>query len=141
MLTITEISDADVDAVIALWQRCGLTRPWNEPGRDIAFARQSPNATILVGRDGGAVAASVMTGHDGHRGAVYYVGVDPAHRGRGHGRAIMRAAEDWLRGRGMWKMNLLIRGENEAARSFYKAIGYTLEPNVQMGRWFDGKPA
>ena len=36
-ISITPITDADVDAVIALWQRCGLTRPWNDPASDIAF--------------------------------------------------------------------------------------------------------
>ena len=35
-LVIAEITDADVAAVVALWQACGLTRPWNDPRRDIA---------------------------------------------------------------------------------------------------------
>src|SRR5207248_4305673 len=76
-LTISPIADADVEAVIALWQRCGLTRPWNDPAGDIAFARRGPNATILLGRAEGALVASAMVGHDGHRGWVYYVAVDP----------------------------------------------------------------
>lgn len=134
MLATSEITDADVAATIALWRRCGLTRPWNDPERDIAFARASPAATVLVGRSGGRLAASAMTGHDGHRGAVYYVGVDPDFRGRGFGRAIMAAAEAWLGGRGVCKLNLLIRGGNEQARGFYEAIGYDLEPNIQMAK-------
>ena len=28
--------------VIALWQACGLTRPWNDPAADIALARRGP---------------------------------------------------------------------------------------------------
>ena len=44
---------------------------------------------MLVGRDGGAIVATAMVGHDGHRGWVYYVAVDPDHRGKGYGRAIM----------------------------------------------------
>ena len=67
-LAITAITDADVDAVIALWQRCGLTRPWNDPAGDIAFVRRGDNATILIGRDGDAIVATVMVGYDGHRG-------------------------------------------------------------------------
>ena len=83
------IEDGDVADVIALWQRCGLTRPWNDPAADIALARKGANATVLVGRDDGAIVASVMVGHDGHRGWVYYVAVDPDHRIKGYGRAIM----------------------------------------------------
>ena len=82
---------------MALWQRCGLTRPWNDPHADIALARRRDNSTVLIGRDNGAIVATVMVGHDGHRGWVYYVAVDPDGRKRGYGRAIMAAAEDWLR--------------------------------------------
>ena len=101
-LQIAEMTDADVEDVVALWTRCGLTRPWNDPVADIAFARSSPNATVLVGCSGGAIAASVMVGHDGHRGAVYYVSVDPGLCAGGLGRPIRAAAADWLRARGVW---------------------------------------
>src|SRR5204863_3837699 len=100
-LAISPITDTDVDAVISLWQRCGLTRPWNDPAGDIAFVRRGANATILVGRADGAIVASTMVGHDGHRGWVYYVAVDPQQQRRDFGRAIMAAAEDWLRGQGV----------------------------------------
>ena len=49
-LAIADIADADVATVIALWQACGLTRPWNDPAADIALARRGPNSTILIGR-------------------------------------------------------------------------------------------
>src|SRR6266496_4165130 len=105
-LSIAPIEDADVAAVIALWQRCGLTRPWNDPAGDIAFARRGANAAILVGRVGDAIVASAMVGHDGHRGWVYYVAVDPTRERQDFGRAIMVAAEDWLRERSVAKVQL-----------------------------------
>ncbi|MDO9060511.1 MAG: GNAT family acetyltransferase, partial [Bradyrhizobium sp.] len=103
------IGVADTAGVISLWQRCGLTRPWNDPAADIALARTGANATVLVGRDGDAIVATAMVGHDGHRGWVYYVATDPEHRGKGHGRAIMDAAEDWLRLAGIEKLQLMVR--------------------------------
>ena len=58
-----------------------------------------------------------MVGHDGHRGWVYYVATDPKLRAKGYGRAIMNAAEDWLRAAGIAKLQLMVRRENAKARS------------------------
>jgi ribosomal protein S18 acetylase RimI-like enzyme len=142
-LAVTEITDADVEAVGALWARCGLTRPWNDPAADIAFARSAPGATILVGRKDGTMVASVMVGHDGHRGTVYYVSVDPNCQGEGLGREIMAAAEDWLKSQGVWKLNLMVRADNSKVIDFYQALGYATEERVNMAKWLDPskKPA
>ena len=93
-LSIAAIEDDDIASVIALWQRCGLTRPWNNPDADVALARKGPNATVLVGREDRKIVASVLVGHDGHRGWVYYVAVDPDCRHKGYGRIVMDSAED-----------------------------------------------
>ena len=138
-LAISDITDADVPAIIDLWQRCGLTRPWNDPAADIALARRGEDSTILVGRVEGAIAASTMVGHDGHRGWVYYVSVDPDHRGRDHGRTIMAAAEDWLRGRGVAKLMLMVRGDNTKVQAFYQALDYAMQDSVVFSKWLDGR--
>jgi len=138
-LTIAAIEDADVAAVIVLWQRCGLTRPWNNPAADIALARNGPNAAMLVGRDGRGIAASVLVGHDGHRGWVYYVAVDPDHRHKGYGRVIMDAAEDWLRGRGIEKLQLMVRPDNSQVQAFYQSLGYFEQERIIYAKWLDGR--
>ncbi len=138
-LAIAEIADADLAAVIALWQACGLTRPWNDPTADIALARRGPNSTILIGRDGDAIVATVMVGHDGHRGWVYYVATDPDRRARGYGRAIMNAAEVWLRAAGIAKLQLLVRRENARAGAFYQSIGYAEAQTIVFAKWLDGR--
>jgi ribosomal protein S18 acetylase RimI-like enzyme len=136
-LAIAEMTHDDVDAVTELWHRAGNTRPWNDPGADIAFAMRSPNSTLLVGRENGMVVATVMVGHDGHRGTVYYVAVHPEHQRKGFGGAIMAAAESWLRNCGIWKMNLLIRAGNLRAVEFYEAIGFEEQPRIYMEKWLD----
>lgn len=138
-LAVTEIADADIAAVIALWQACGLTRPWNDPASDIALARREPHSTVLVGRDGEAIVGTVMVGHDGHRGWVYYVATDPGRRGRGFGRAIMNAAEGWLRVAGIAKLQLLVRCENARAGAFYQSIGYAEVQSIVFAKWLAGR--
>lgn len=128
------VQDAEIAGVIALWKMCDLTRPWNDPDKDIAFARSGPASDLLVMVDDDTVIASVMVGHDGHRGIVYYVATHPDFQRRGLGAAAMRAAENWLTQRGVWKLNLLVRAENEAVRSFYEKLGYEVEPRLCMAR-------
>lgn len=138
-LTIKPIEDSEVAEVIALWHRCGSTRPWNDPAADIALARRGENSTVLIGKCGGALVASVMVGHDGHRGWVYYVTVDPDRRHHGFGRSIMDAAEAWLRARGIAKLQLMVRKDNAKVHAFYQSIGYYNQETVTFAKWLDGR--
>jgi ribosomal protein S18 acetylase RimI-like enzyme len=138
-LAIAPIADADIADVIALWQRCGLARPWNDPAADIALARSGANAAVLVGRDGSGIVASVLVGHDGHRGWVYYVAVDPDCRQKGYGRLIMNAAEGWLRGRGIEKLQLMVRPDNSQVQTFYQSLGYVEQERIIYAKWLDGR--
>ena len=138
-LAVSSITDADVAPTIALWQRCGLTQPWNDPAADIAFARRGPNSDILVGRCAGKLVATALVGHDGHRGWVYYVAVDPDAQGSGLGRAIMAAAEDWMRARGVLKVQLMVRPENGKVQAFYQTLGYGEQKRVIYAKWLDGR--
>jgi ribosomal protein S18 acetylase RimI-like enzyme len=138
-LSIAPIADADIPDVVALWQACGLTRPWNDPEADIALARRGPNSTLLIRRDGNAIVATAMVGHDGHRGWVYYVAVDQERRAQGHGRAIMNAAEDWLRQAGIAKLQLLVRRTNAKAGAFYQSLGYAEAETIVFAKWLDGR--
>ncbi len=121
---IRHYAETDFHAVVALWKSAGVWRPWNDPARDLAFACESSNATVLLGLDDDTVVTTAMAGEDGHRGWVYYVAVHPEHHGNGHGRQIMDAAEAWLRERGIWKVQALVRADNQAAGSFYERLGY-----------------
>ncbi|HYS86835.1 MAG TPA: GNAT family acetyltransferase [Bradyrhizobium sp.] len=138
-LTVAPIGDGDVADVIALWQRCGLTRPWNDPASDIALARKGENAAMLAGRDNSGIVASVLVGHDGHRGWVYYVAVDPDCRHKGYGRVIMDAAEHWLRRRGIEKLQLMVRPDNSQVQAFYRSLGYLEQERIIYAKWLDGR--
>jgi ribosomal protein S18 acetylase RimI-like enzyme len=123
-LQIRSMVDADLDEIVGLWSASGVSRPWNHPLKDIEFARKGSHSTILVGLLDGRLVASAMVGEDGHRGWVYYVATSPELQRSGLGRAMMTAAEAWLIERGVWKLQLLVRDDNEQARGFYERLGY-----------------
>ncbi len=134
---VRAMADREEAAVIALWEACGLTRPWNDPETDLAFARSKRSSDVLVGLVDGRIVASAMVGHDGHRGAMYYVSVHPDWRDRGLGAELVAAAEAWLRARGVWKVNLLVRAGNEQVLGFYGAQGYVTGTSVPIEKWID----
>lgn len=125
---------ADEAAIIALWQACGLTRPWNDPRKDIQRKLTAQPELFLVGESEGAPIASAMVGFDGHRGWVYYLAVHPGHQRRGHGRRLMAHAEQLLVERGCPKINLLVRTANGAVVDFYRALGYVQDEAVSLGK-------
>jgi ribosomal protein S18 acetylase RimI-like enzyme len=135
-LTIRPAAAEDEQAVIALWRVCDLVASYNDPAVDFAFARAGACSDVLVGEDEiGQIKGSVMVGHDGHRGWLYYVASDPDSRGAGFGRQMVTAAEDWLRERGVIKAQLLVRETNTKVVSFYEHLGFEVAPRVVMGKW------
>ena len=136
-MKIAPATAADRAAVVALWQTAGLTRPWNDPAADYDLALANPTSVVLLASDGAELAGSVMAGFDGHRGWVYYLAADPDRRKGGIGRALMQAAEQWLRDLGCPRVRLMVRADNLAARGFYQAIGYADQDVVTLGRTLD----
>ncbi|MEX0924220.1 MAG: GNAT family acetyltransferase [Rhodovibrionaceae bacterium] len=134
-LRIQAYADAGFAELVALWEACGLTRWYNVPERDLALWQRTASAEVLVGYDGDRLAASVCVGHDGHRGWVYYLAVDPAARGLGYGRRMMQAAEEWLLAQDCVKIHAIVRRSNAKVKGFYESIGYTESPCDFMERW------
>ncbi|TFC17909.1 GNAT family acetyltransferase [Cryobacterium glucosi] len=135
VMRIADLTPADFGSASALWDQAGLTRPWNPPELDLLRALAGETSTVLGLFDGKTLVGTVMVGHDGHRGWVYYLAVDDTHRGTGLGRRLMVAAEDWLRERGVVKLQLMVRSANAAVLSFYDRLGYE-DADVQVrAKW------
>lgn len=122
---------------VRLWRGCGLVRPWNDPDADLARALGGPSSTVLGAVADEQLLGAVMVGHDGHRGWVYYLAVRPEHRRHGVGRALMEAAESWLQGQGIPKLQLMVRADNTAVTEFYQRLGYVDQQVAVLGRFFD----
>lgn len=126
--------ESDEATVVALWQACGLTRPWNDPHKDIARKLTVQRELFLVGELDGRIMASAMAGYDGHRGWVNYLAVAPARQGHGHGAALMQRVEQELLARGCPKVSLLVRTTNDAVLAFYRRLGYAVDDAVPLGK-------
>ena len=133
-MEIREFQPTDEEAVIVLWERCGLVRPWNDPRKDISRKLKVRPDLFLVGVADRKVVATVMAGYDGHRGWINYLAVAPEERRRGRGRTMMREAENRLRSAGCPKINLQIRRANADVIAFYASLGYVQDEVVSMGR-------
>ncbi len=140
-MEIREFQIEDEQAVIDLWTRCGLIRPWNDPHKDIQRKLHVRPDLFLVGVSGGRIVAAVMAGYEGHRGWINYLAVAPDERRRGLARAIMAEAERRLRDAGCPKINLQIRRSNLEAVAFYEALGYAADDVVSMGKRLESDEA
>jgi ribosomal protein S18 acetylase RimI-like enzyme len=124
---------ADREPLVELWRSCELTRPWNNPYRDIERKVARDGENLLVLEENGELVGSVMVGYDGHRGWVNYLAVSPGRRGRGFGRMLMGHAEERLRALGCAKVNLQVRASNNAVIQFYLRMGYAVDDVVSLG--------
>ena len=131
---IRPFSLADSDAVVAIWQKCGLVRPWNDPHKDIARKLQVNPGLFLVAELNGRLAGTVMGGYEGHRGWINYLAVLPTFQKQGIGRALMETIEEKLLAMGCPKINLQVRSSNTAVIQFYGHIGYHIDEVVSLGK-------
>ena len=133
-MVVREYIEADQEAVITLWQACGLTVPHNDPRRDIERKLQVDRDLFLVGVAQGELVATVMGGYEGHRGWINYLAVDPSSRRKGYGQLMMKAVERRIRAKGCPKINLQVRTGNTAVIGFYTAIGYLEDKVIGLGK-------
>ena len=133
-MIVRQFKAQDTDQVVALWQGCELTRPWNNPLLDIERKQQQDDSLFLVGELDNHLIASVMGGYDGHRGWMYYLAVSPKHQRCGYARELISHLEQKLIALGCPKLNLQIRSDNIAVQEFYHEIGFTEDATVSMGK-------
>ncbi|MDZ8023841.1 MAG: GNAT family acetyltransferase [Nostoc sp. DedQUE11] len=124
----------DESAVIALWMRCGLTRPWNDPKKDIERKLCVQRHLFLVSIIGQEIVATVMAGYEGHRGWINYLAVAPQYQRQGIGKLMMLEAEQLLVEAGCPKINLQVRTTNTEVIKFYQHLGYVVDDVISLGK-------
>ena len=136
-LTLHELGTGDYGEILALWGGAGLSvRP---EGRDApaAFARQMAGGRqcVLGLRDGGRLVAVAVLTHDGRKGWINRLAVDPAYRRHGLAARLIGEAERWFTedvGLDIWAA--LIEGENAGSQALFDALGYRRHDVVYVSK-------
>lgn len=125
---LCDLDIADYPDILALWQRAGL--PVRPEGRDApaAFARQmAEGRQRVIGlrtAEGQLVALVVLT-HDGRKGWINRLAVDPANRRQGLASRLVAEAERWFtQGLDLAIWAALIEGDNRDSQALFDALGF-----------------
>jgi len=140
----TFVTGQDEDEWVGLNARAFATHPeqgaWTREDLDVREQEPwfDPDGFFLAVRDGQLVgfhwtkvhsqasgSAGQAQGDGGAIGEVYVVGVDPAERGTGLGRALTLVGLRYLRSRGLSQVMLYVDESNLAAISLYTSLGFT----------------
>ncbi len=117
---------SDYDDAIALWRSSeGLGLSAADDREPIArFLERNPGHSF-VARDGEALVAALLCGHEGRRGYLHHLAVAPSHRGRGLGRDLVRHALEALEAAGIAKCHLFVLSDNQEGLGFWARVGWT----------------
>ena len=134
-IEIREFSINDYDAAIELWQRIeGLEIAEGDDREGVAqFLARNPGLS-RVATDGSAIVGVALCGHDGRRGHIYHLAVDPAYQGRGLGKRLLDESLADLRGTGVKRVIIMVADDNPNGRQFWKRSGYEeISGAISMG--------
>jgi ribosomal protein S18 acetylase RimI-like enzyme len=115
----------DYDAAVELWKRVeGLEIAEGDDRESVGqFLERNPGLS-RVGTDGSAVVGVALCGHDGRRGHIYHLAVDPAYQGRGLGKRLLNESLEDLRRAGVKRVIIMVADDNPRGREFWKRFGY-----------------
>lgn len=130
--TIRAASLEDVPAVLALWREADAEVTETDDAPAVATLLARDPGALLVAADGDRLLGTIVVGWDGWRGQLSRLAVRPGVRREGLGTALVRAAEDRLRGLGARRIAAIVVDDHELALAFWTAAGYELAPHVRF---------
>jgi ribosomal protein S18 acetylase RimI-like enzyme len=130
-----EFSINDYDAALDLWQRVeGLEIAEGDDKESVAHFIERNSELSRVATDGSAIIGVVLCGHDGRRGYIYHLAVDPAYQRRGLGKRLLNECLAGLRQAGLKRALILVAHDNPRGRKFWLRHGWEEVPGpIVMG--------
>jgi len=128
----------DYEAAIALWQRAGL--PFEPEGRDspqaIARQLQTSRHLMFVAESNGHIVGTVFGSHDGRKGWINRLAVDPRYRRCGLAQQLIARAEEALSREGLIIVAALVEAPNEPSLRLFRKLGYEERKDIIYFRKF-----
>lgn len=126
----------DYEAAIELWKRVeGLEIAEGDDKESVSqFVKRNPGLS-RVATDGSMIVGVVLCGHDGRRGHIYHLAVNPEYHGQGLGRRLVKECFDRLRDAGIQRVIILVANDNSRGRQFWLGAGWEELPGaIAMGK-------
>lgn len=133
-LEIRSATEADVEAVLDLWERSGTHRTVTDDTAGVTLLLREAPGSLLLATDAGTVVGTVIAGWNGWRGGIYRIAVAPSHRRLGVGRALLSAATQRLEVMGARRIDAFVVRDDELARAFWESLApeWTQDPMEKL---------
>lgn len=132
-MKIRKFQESDKDSLIQLWQMVFPDDPPHNKPSKVIDAKLNVDDLIFIVEDNQELIGACIAGYDGHRGWLYAVAVDPAHRRKGIGEKLVKYSLRILKEIGCIKVNLQLRSSNTGVATFYQSLGFEVEDRLSMG--------
>ena len=134
-ISIREFGIRDYDSTVALWTKVeGLEIAEGDDKESVGqFLKRNPHLSHAA-TDGSTIVGVALCGHDGRRGHIYHLAVDPAYQGRGLGKRLLNKCLEKLRNVGLQRAIIMVAADNPHGQSFWKRSGWEeISAAVAMG--------
>lgn len=119
----------DYDEVLALWQSVeGVAINDADSRENMARYFERNPGLSFVATDGEAIVGAVICGHDGRRGYLNHLAVNPEYRRQGIGRRLVEHCLAGLNAAGIQKCNIMVLKDNHTGFAFWRECGYAEPP-------------
>src|SRR5438874_13532565 len=124
-ISIREFAIRDYDSAVALWTKVeGLEIAEGDDKESVGqFLKRNPRLSRAA-TDGSTIVGVVLCGHDGRRGHIYHLAVDPTYQGRGLGKRLLDECLHGLRRTGVKRVIIMVADDNPRGREFWKRCGW-----------------
>jgi len=130
--TLHTMEIEDYPQVFDLWKRCegvGIREEVDSETGIQRYLTRNPGMSFIA-RTGDRIVGAVLAGHDGRRGYIHHLAVDPQWRKKGIGTRLVSAAIETLRKEGIGKVHLFVFKENESAQKFWEKLGWEIREDI-----------
>ena len=133
LLSLRPMSISDYDEVLALWSNTpGLCLTSADGPEAIAgYLERNPQLSLVCTLEGRIIGA-LLAGHDGRRGFLHHLCVEPAHRRNGIARMLVDSALSALKAEGIDKCHLFVLGSNEEGMDVWRALGWQQRRDIVL---------